>query len=178
MYKRQPLYVGIGVIAAGLIAVIVIKGMGSAGVKDTLSNQTKAPVSVDSAKSTVPSPQAGSAAPVAQTKTPGATNPGGGKTTAPTIDAQLYTISNRLDEGATAVTYNEVLQEIGALKPKIKLLDDSVNADYVRARAKFGLGDKDGACAIIAAAEPRARREKDKLGIASVKSDAGCPPSE
>jgi serine/threonine-protein kinase len=175
--SKVGMYVGAGAIAAGLIAVIVIKGMGGTVGKDTTSSQTKVPVSVESAK-TLADPQSGSATPTTKTNIPPDAKPGAGTPTAQTVDAQLYAISNRLDEGPTVATYNEVLQEIGALKPRIKLHDDSVNADVIRARAKSGLGDKIGACSIIVGVEPRARREKDSLVIASVKSEAGCPLSE
>jgi hypothetical protein len=60
----------------------------------------------------------------------------------------------------------------------IKLHDDSVYADVLRARATLGLGDKVGACAIIVGVAPRATRDKDILAIASTKKDAGCPSIE
>ena len=178
--SKVPIFVGAGVVvAAAVIGVVMMQGNGKTGATGPVLPPTSntQPISKVPGPVGAPDGQTGSGT---QFKNPVGATPSGGKAAA-TIDDQLYDISNRLmDEtnGATQATYTKALQEILALKPRIKLVDDSVKADFLRATALFKLGNKDAACAIIGSVGPRATREKDRLGIAGLKSEAECTSSE
>ena len=77
-----------------------------------------------------------------------------------------------------ASNMDRALREIAALRPNIKLRNDSVRADVLRATALSKIGNKNAACAVIKPFESRVVPVKDSLAIESVKSESGCPPTE
>ena len=166
--SKVGMYVGAGVITAGLIGVIVIKRMGGTVGKDTPSGPTKAPASVDSTKP-LTDPQAGN--PTVSTQTAN----GDGALTS--VDAKLAQLNARAEKDTTTTGATIIVNQIQGMASQLKTADQRVNAALIESMAQ-GVLDTTNAksCAALKRVEKEAPNTKHSSEFASMYSTCKLPP--
>jgi hypothetical protein len=172
--SKVVVFAGVGgLIAAAVIAVMVMKGMGKTGGQATNSTPPAVTSPVETTTKTSPIAPTGSQAgtPTPPTQLNKALN---APQQSDAADKELYSIKSKLDEldDKDTVGFRTGLRRVNGLG--LRTAGDTAYAEVVRAQALLGLGEKDKACAKLLTASTSSALNDTKQGLAKSLHTAYC----